>query len=48
MNTLVMRYMWLWLWLGVGLGLIITLLITMIIQHYGCIIMHYMYVHNAL
>ncbi len=37
-----MHYMWLWL----GSTLII-LPITVIIQHYRCIIMHYKYVHNA-
>ncbi len=45
-NTPVMCYMWLWLWLE--LELILTLLITMIIQHYRCIMMHYKSVLNAL
>ncbi len=42
MDTLIMRYRWL------GLGLTLTLLITMIIPQYKCIIMYYKYVHNAL
>ncbi len=41
-----MHYMW--LWLGLGLGLIVTLLVTMMIQHHRCITTHYKYVHNAL
>ncbi len=43
MNTLTMHYMWLWLQIGFTLNS----LVTMIIQHYRCIIMHYKYVHNA-
>ncbi len=45
-----MPNMWLWLVLGVRVSskLTLTLLITMIIQHYRHIITHYKCVHNAL
>ncbi len=42
MSTLTMHCMWL------GSELTLTLLISMIMQHYRHIIMHYKYVHNAL
>ncbi len=44
MNTVIMLYMW--LWFELLLGSTLSLLVTMIIQHYKHIITHYEYVHN--
>ncbi len=48
MNTLIMHFMlWLLSGLGLELELTLTLLITMIIQHYRCIMTHQKYVHST-